>query len=109
MVEVALGPNLDLDLDVAAPNAAIVTYADTGGEAAVPPRRLMAPNLVLRFVLVYTMPPAAIAAAAHDVSAAVRDGALTTLPLHRFGLEDTAGAHDAVEAGAVGKVVIDVV
>ena len=108
VVEVALGPNLELDLDVAAPNAAIVAYADTGGEAAVPPRRLMAPNLVLRFVLVYTMPPAAIAAAAHDVSAAVRDGALSTLPLHRFGLDDTAGAHDAVEAGAVGKVVIDV-
>jgi NADPH2:quinone reductase len=108
VVEVALGPNLALDLGVAAPNAAIVTYADTGGEAAVPPRRLMAPNLVLRFILVYTMPPAAIAAAVRDVSAAVRDGALTTLPLHRFGLEDTAAAHDAVEAGAVGKVVIDV-
>jgi NADPH2:quinone reductase len=108
VVEVALAPNLALDLDVAAPNAAIVTYADTGGAAAVPPRRLMAPNLLLRFVLVYTMPPAAIAAAAHDVSAAVRDGALSTLPLHRFGLDDTAGAHDAVEAGAVGKVVIDV-
>jgi NADPH2:quinone reductase len=108
VVEVALGPNLALDLDVAGANAAIVTYADTGGEAAVPPRRLMAPNLVLRFVLVYTMPPAAIAAAVADVSAAVRDGALSTLPLHRFALEDTAGAHDAVEAGAVGKVVIDV-
>ena len=31
------------------------------------------------------------------------------LPLHRFPLERTGDAHDAVQAGAVGKVVIDVV
>ena len=42
------------------------------------------------------------------VSKAVEVGALTTLPLHRFPLEDAARAHDAVEAGAVGKVLIDV-
>lgn len=30
------------------------------------------------------------------------------LPLHRFPLEHTADAHDAVESGAVGKVVIDI-
>jgi NADPH2:quinone reductase len=29
------------------------------------------------------------------------------LPLHRFPLERTADAHAAVEAGAVGKVLID--
>ena len=41
------------------------------------------------------------------VAKAVEAGALTTLPLHRFPLADTAAAHDAVEAGAVGKVVIE--
>ena len=30
------------------------------------------------------------------------------LPLVRFPLEETAAAHDAVENGAVGKVLIDV-
>jgi NADPH2:quinone reductase len=35
-------------------------------------------------------------------------GALTTPPLHRFGLERAAAAHDAVQAGAVGKVLIDI-
>mgnify|MGYP003513397797 CR=1 FL=1 len=30
------------------------------------------------------------------------------LPLTRFALADTAAAHDAVEGGAVGKVLIDV-
>jgi NADPH:quinone reductase len=35
-------------------------------------------------------------------------GEAAGLPLHRFPLEQTAGAHAAVELGAVGKVLIDV-
>jgi NADPH:quinone reductase len=108
VVELALKHNLPLDLAVTAPNAAIVTYADDGsGDASVPVRQLMRPNLVLRFLLVYTFPHDALAAAVAGVSAAVADGALTTLPLHRFPLERVGDAHDAVEHGAVGKVVVD--
>jgi NADPH2:quinone reductase len=109
VVEVALESNLGLDLDVAAPHAVISSYAaspDT--EAVVPVRRLMTPNLLLRFVLVYTIPRDALRAAVEGVSRAVEVGALTTLPLHRFPLDRVAAAHDAVEGGAVGKVVIDI-
>jgi NADPH2:quinone reductase len=109
VVEVALGANLPLDLDVAAPYAVISTYAASAGEdVEVPVRRLMTPNVVLRFVLVYTIPPSALRAAVDGVSRALADGALSTLPLHRFPLEQAAEAHDAVEGGAVGKVVIDI-
>jgi len=64
-------------------------------------------------VLIYTMGAAAWVAAGEDVTAAARDGALAIgaeagLPLHRYGLEQTAAAHDAVEGGVVGKVLIDV-
>jgi NADPH:quinone reductase len=68
----------------------------------------MAPNLVFRFVIVYTLPAEALRQAVDAVTDVLRDGALTTLPRHRLPLERTADAHDAVEAGAVGKVVIDV-
>jgi NADPH2:quinone reductase len=106
VVEVALKANLELDLAVGATH--VVTYAATGDESvAVPVRRLMTPNVVLRFVLVYTIPRAALRRAVADVSEAVRQGALTTLPLHRFPLERAAEAHDAVEAGAVGKVIVE--
>ncbi len=109
VVEVALPANLALDLAVAAPHAVISSYADDGGdEARVPVRPLMAPNLVLRFVLVYTIAPEELRAAIDGVSAAVAAGALTTLPLHRFGLEQIAEAHDAVANGAVGKVLVDI-
>lgn len=109
IVEVALRSNLSLDLAVTAPHAVITTYADDGsGDVPLTVRSLMTPNLVLRFVLVYTMPPEAIEAAAEGVTEALRDGVLTPLPLHRFSLDQTATAHDAVESGAVGKVLIDV-
>jgi NADPH:quinone reductase len=107
VVEVDLEANLELDLAVGATH--IVTYAATPDQSvAVPVRALMGPNVVLRFVLIYTIPADALRRAVADVSQAVRGGALTTLPLHRFPLERAADAHDAVQGGAVGKVLIDV-
>jgi NADPH2:quinone reductase len=108
IVELALGPNLALDLAVAARHAVISTYAADQATAEIPIRPLMGPNLLLRFVMVYTIPRAALRAAVDGVSQALAAGALTTLPIHRFPLEDTAGAHEAVEGGAVGKVAIEI-
>jgi NADPH:quinone reductase len=107
IVELALAPNLSLDLAVIAPHGVIATYAADSPTAEVPIRALMTPNLTLRFVLVYTIAPAALRAAVDGVCQALAVGALTTLPVHRFVLEETAAAHDAVEGGAVGKVLID--
>ena len=90
-----------------APHGVISTYAADVAEATVPVRALMTPNLTLRFVLVYTLSPADLRAAVDGVSEALAVGALTTLPVHRFVLEQTAAAHDAVEGGAIGKVLID--
>ena len=109
VVELALGTNLELDLAACAPHAVVSTYASEGGtDPAVPVGRLMFGNLRLRFVLVYTAPEQALHRAVAEVGDALRAGALTTLPLHRFALERVADAHDAVEGGAVGKVLIDV-
>jgi NADPH2:quinone reductase len=108
VVEVSLGANLDLDLAVVAPGAVISTYADDGRKPELAVRALMSPNLVLRFVLIYTIPRDDLRAAIEGVSRALRDGALTTLPVHRFPLERAAEAHDAVQGGAVGKVLIDI-
>jgi NADPH2:quinone reductase len=110
VVEVALAANLlPLDLEVCAPNAVISAYADDGrGDPTVPVRRLMLPNLTLRFVLVYTMPEPALEQAVAQVTRALQSRALSTLPLHRFPLERVADAHAAVEGGAVGKVLVDI-
>ena len=109
VVEVSPAVNLPLDLAVCAPNAAIASYATDGGEeATLPVAPLMRSNTTLRFVLVYTMPVEALRRAVDDVSAALREGALTTLPIHRYPLEEIAAAHDAVERGALGKVVVEI-
>jgi NADPH:quinone reductase len=106
IVELSLGDNLGLDLAAAAPNCAIASYANEGDNPELEVRPLMVRNIVLRFVLVYTMPREAIERAVADITRALADGALTEPPLHVFPLEQTAAAHDAVENGAVGKVLI---
>jgi NADPH:quinone reductase len=106
VVEVALGANLELDLAVIANGARIACYAAEPVDPALPVRACMTANVVFRFVLLYSVPPEALAQAARDVSAAVAAGALTELPVTRFGLDETAVAQDAVEAGAVGKVLV---
>jgi NADPH:quinone reductase len=114
VVEVAPAANAVLDLAVLAPDGTVAVYAtDGGGDLELPVWDLMRRNVRYQFVLVYTVPAAAKDEAVADVSAAAADGALpvgeeTGLPLHRFPLERTADAHAAVEAGAVGKVLIDV-
>jgi len=108
VVEVALGANLSLDLAVAGPQTVISTYANEPQDPALPVRAAMTKNVTLRFVLIYGVPPAALDSAAAAVTAAVTAGALSLLPLRRFSLDDIAAAHDAVEGGAVGKVLVDV-
>lgn len=108
VVEVALTDNLALDLAVLRPGGAIVSYAAAGAPLHTEVRPLMAGNVVLRFVLLYGVPEEALRAAAADVTAAVAAGALTPLPEHRFRLEQIAAAHDAVEDGAVGKVLVEI-
>jgi len=106
VVEVALGANLALDLAVLAPLGAVATYADDP-LADLPVRDLMVANAVLRFVLVYGVADPDLDAAAAGVARAVEAGVLPALPAVRFPLEQVAQAHDAVEGGVLGKVLID--
>jgi NADPH2:quinone reductase len=114
VVEVAPAQNAELDSAVLATGGSIAIYANNGGDTVtLPVRPNMAHNARWQFVLIYTMPEAARRNAVDGVSAAVADGAIRVgeeagLPLHRFPLERTAEAHDAVENGAVGKVLVDV-
>lgn len=107
-VEVALDTNLDLDLAVAAPHARLACYAATPDTVVtMPVRALMAANLTVSFMLLYTVTPGELGAAVRAISAAVAAGALSPLPFHRFPLADAAEALAAVRDGAVGKVLID--
>jgi NADPH2:quinone reductase len=112
VVEVAAGANADIDQAVLRPRGTISIYANDGAAPfTLDVRRNMGLNARYQFILLYTVGWERIAAAAADVNRAIEDGAFQVgeqfgLPLLRFGLEDTAAAHSAVENGAVGKVLI---
>jgi NADPH:quinone reductase len=114
IVEVNPAVNAAIDAQVIALHGAVAMYADdAGAEVTVPVRSQMQLNSRWQFVLVYTEPTRAKEIAVEDVNAAVLDGAVRVgreagLPLHVFPLEQTAQAHQAVQDGVVGKVLIDV-
>lgn len=106
VIEVAPS-NLLLDSKVLKPHGTCVFYASTAEEPGLPVRSFMTLNAVLRFMLLYGVAPGELVRAVNDVSEALAAGVLSELPLHRFSLGEAAAAHQAVEDGAVGKVVID--
>ena len=114
VVEVAPAQNLSLDLAVVRPRGTVAIYANNGGDqVTLNVRATFSLNVRFQFVLLYSVGEAALSAAAEDVTAAIRDGALDVgedhgVPLHHYPLEETAAAHQAVEDGAVGKVLVDV-
>jgi NADPH2:quinone reductase len=113
VVEVAPAVNNDLDREVLRVHGTVAIYANNGGdEMTVPLRATFSKNLRYQFVLLYTLAPDLLRAAAEDVAAAVEEGALRVgddvgVPLHHYPLAEAGAAHDAVEQGAVGKVLID--
>jgi NADPH2:quinone reductase len=114
VVEVAAAENAETDAQVLAPNGAVAVYAAAADQSlTIPIRSQMTVNARWQFVLLYTMPARAQEIGVEDVNAAVLDGAVRIgdeagLPVHVFRLAQTAEAHQAVEHGATGKVLIDV-
>ena len=105
IIDVAPTANTPITTAVLDADGTIVTYANDG---PLPLMAHMRANTTIRFVLVYTMGAAAIHAAVNSTSEVVADGAFRTLPITRFSLEETAAAHDAVEAKTLGKILIDI-
>ncbi|WP_230670294.1 NADPH:quinone reductase [Rathayibacter sp. Leaf248] len=114
IVEVAPAQNAALDVDVLANHGSIGYYANNNGdEFTIPIVRSFAKNARWQGLLLYTVGAEPLRAAAEDITAALVDGALPVgedagLPLTWFPLEETAAAHDAVEAGTTGKILIRV-
>jgi NADPH2:quinone reductase len=114
IVEVAAGANSALDLAVLRPRGVIAIYANDGNKPfEVDIRANMGLNTRYQYVLLYSLGWPLLRAAGDDINAAISAGALPVgeaagLPLHHFTLDQTAGAHEAVESGATGKVLITV-
>ena len=110
IVDVDFGGNLGVSLEVIKVNGVIATYASMGErEPRVPFYALMAKNVTIRPVLIYTMPERAQDEGAADVLRLCEAGRLLHVIGARFPLERIVEAHEAQESGKVtGNIVVEV-
>jgi NADPH:quinone reductase len=108
IIEVAFSDNVDLDAAVAANQAVIAAYAtrqDRPGFAFWP---MLFDNITIRLLGSDDFPAAAKQQAAADLTAAARDGALSVTIAALLPLEQAAQAHDRVDQGARGRVLLTI-
>ncbi|SHH63307.1 NADPH:quinone reductase [Streptomyces sp. 3214.6] len=108
IIEVALSDNADLDDAVAANGAVIAAYATRDDRTEIPFWTLLFNNVTLRLLGSDDFPDQARRQAARDLTAAAAVGALTVDVGDRFPLAGIAEAHDRIDAGGRGRVLIDI-
>ena len=111
VVDVDFGRNLATTLEIVKANGTIAAYASMGEpEPKLPFYPLMLKNVLMRPVLIYTMPESAKDAATRNIVELVDRGRLIHQIGARFPLSAIVAAHEAQESGKViGNIVIDVV
>lgn len=108
IVEVAFGANLADSARMLKTNGVIATYSsDAVPEPAIPYWPLTMLDATIRFVLVYVMGDEAHREAIDHVSRAAAEGWLVHNIGHVLPLDQIVQAHELVEAGGTGKVVIE--
>ncbi|MER5194173.1 NADPH:quinone reductase [Streptomyces sp. NPDC002755] len=108
VVEVSLSANADLDNAVTALDAVVAAYGTHADRTELPFWPLLFHNVTLRLLGSDDFPAAAKRQAARDLTAAAAVGALTVDIGDRFPLADIAEAHDRVDAGGRGRVLVTV-
>ncbi|MFT0860741.1 NADPH:quinone reductase [Ancylobacter sp. G4_0304] len=106
-IDVDLSNLADFLVAVAAPDSAIATYGSARNEAQVPIRDIRQKGLSIHGFNVYRLSPPRNEAALALVMEAVASSALRAAVGMVFSLDQCAEAHEALEAGGAGKVVID--
>lgn len=92
-----------------APHGTLVSYGSNAvGEIAVPFRALLWNSFNLRFFLVYDLSPQDRRAAIDGLNRLLAGGKLRHVIGARFGLDEIAAAHEAVEGGRlIGNVIVE--
>jgi NADPH2:quinone reductase len=110
IIEVDFGANQTLDGAVIAPHGVIAAYSSTREPKPVLDYYVFAKKAVtLRFVQAMLLHGAALEAAVRDTAEAVAAGWMRVPVAATFPLDRAAEAHETLEAGASGKVVVTLV
>jgi NADPH2:quinone reductase len=106
VVEVSLSDNVDLDLDVLRVGGVVAAYASRNDRPSLPFWPMLFSNITVRLLGSDDFPADAKGAAAADLTAAANDGALSVAVAEVLPLDQVAAAHDLVDAGPRGRVLV---
>jgi NADPH:quinone reductase len=107
IVDLEFGAHLDHSLGLLVTNGTIAAYGSTHEpHPVVDFYGLMRRNIAVRTVFVYNMPESAKQAAIRDITRWLADDALVHQFGPQFGLDDIVAAHEAIEAGTHGVVLV---
>jgi NADPH:quinone reductase len=111
IVDVNFAVNVAINNELLRNNGSIAFYAAEPQDLpGIPIRSWIDRNITLQAILVYTMSPAAKAAAIKDLATVLKSGIFRHNIDRRFPLSDVAAAHEFQESGqAIGKIVISVI
>jgi NADPH2:quinone reductase len=106
LIEVDAAANAALWGDCLTFGATVVVYGSGQAQIQVPFRPLIVGFLSLHFFIVYRLPEPALQAALTGIGALLARGTLQHPKPLIYPLDEVAAAHEAVERGAAGKVLV---
>lgn len=108
IAEVDFAAHVDLDAAVLAVGGVVCSYSSSADRPEIPYWQLGFADVTLRLLGSDDFAPAVKTAAAAALTAALVDGDLHSTVVERLPLEQIARAHELVEQGAGGRVVLEV-
>jgi NADPH2:quinone reductase len=106
IIEVALSDNADLDAAVAAPHGVIAAYGTRLERPDLPFWPMLFANLTIRLLGSDDFPAEAKRQAADDLTTAAAEGAISVPIDAVLPLDKIAEAHDRVDAGTRGRILV---
>lgn len=107
IAEVEFASHIDLDAEVIATGGVICSYYSAADKPEIPYWKLGFADTTLRLLGSDDFSPAVKAEAAAELTEALLDGSLRSQIAERLSLEQIVRAHELVEAGARGRVIIE--
>ena len=108
IAEVDLSDHIDLDADVIAIGGVICSYSSSGDRPTLPYWKLGFADTTLRLLGSDDFSPDAKSHAAHELTLALIDGSLRSVIAERVPLAEVARAHELVERGVGGRVIVTI-
>jgi NADPH:quinone reductase len=108
VIEMDLAANAKLIPQVLRPKGSVIVYG-TSGEATLPAHFCLIQSIRLQFFLVYELDTAERERAVSAINRALSEGRLINrVAQPTYSLADTAAAHEAVERGTIGNVIVTI-